>query len=217
MSVTEVIYKAAGAPPMQGELVGPCRLCGGIRSGLAFDRWVKETFTDHDKLLPGLIVCHACQFCTAEATPGLAERVRKDKPQKMRNYSHFVTDQVWYPLSKGQKGEMRRLLFAGTEVAVIAESGQKHLLPFARIGWWTFELAVVKPFPRKLKEILTVIEPLYQAGISKTEIETGHYASTRILAVGLQAWQAAESCIKQWRATVPFQLALFLAQRTENE
>lgn len=142
MTVTGTIYRAAGAPTMEGDTSGACRLCGVLGVGTSFDSWVKDTFTDWDKLLPGLIICHACQFCTGEATPGLAGKMGKDKPQKMRNYSHFVLDGIWCPLSKGNKAEMRRLLFAGAEVAVIAESGQKHLLPWAKVGCC---LAVVCP------------------------------------------------------------------------
>lgn len=217
MSATHAIYAAIGSPPMDGSVGGMCRLCGLSGAGGAFDAWVKDTFTDWDKLKAGVIICHACQFCTAEATPGLAERLGKEKPQKMRNYSHFVLDGVWHPLSKGNKPEMRRLLFASAEVAVIAESGQKHLLPWARIGWWTFELATVRPFPDRLAQILAVIEPLYQAGISKTEIETGRYDSRRIVTVGLDVWRAAEEQIKTWRGTLPLALALFLAQKDEED
>lgn len=184
---------------------------------MPFPAWVKDTFTDWDKLQHGAIICHACQYCTADAAPGLAVRVGKDKPQKMRNYSHFVNNQgVWHPLSKGVKGEMLRLLLAGAPVAVIAESGQKHLLPFARIGWWTFELATVPPFPDLLMTILAVVEPLYQAGIAKTEIATGRYDGKRIMAVGVQTWRAAENQIRTWRGGLPLNLALFLAQKDDD-
>ena len=214
--VTYIIYQAAGEPAMDGAQQGACRLCGATDLGAPFAAWVKDTFTDWDKLKAGTIICHACQFCTAEAAPGLMARVGKDKPQKMRNYSHFVLDGVWYPLSKGNKAEMRRLLFAAPPVAVIAATGQKHLLPFARAGWWTFEMATVRPFPKKLAAILAVIEPLYQAGISKTEIETGRYDSGRIMAVGASAWKIAEDQIKRWRGSIALSLALFLAQKDDN-
>lgn len=216
MSVTAAIYHAAGMPAMQGAQQGICRLCGRVDAGLPFDAWVKDTFTDWDKLQPGDLICHACQFCTAEAAPGLAERVGKDKPQKMRNYSHFILGGIWYPLSKGNKVEMRRLLFSGAGVAVIAESGQKHLLPFSHVGWWAFEIAQARPFPERLNTVLGVIEPLYQAGISKAEIESGRYDSKRIMAVGIAAWSAAEEQIRLWRGSLALSLALFLAQRIDD-
>jgi len=212
---THIIWNAAHRPPMDGTQSGVCRMCGCEGAGLPFAKWVKPTFTDWDKLRSGTICCHACQFCTAEAAPGLAERVGKDKQQKMRNYSHFVLDGVWTPLSKGDKRRMRELLFAGAEVVVIAESGQKHLLPWARLGWWTFETSIIRPFPEHLAHILNTIEPLYNGGISKAEIETGQYDPRRILAIGLDAWRVAEEQIKTWRGTVPLALALFLAQKEE--
>lgn len=214
-SVCHIIYRAAGMPPMVGDLSGRCRLCGEQETGQAFTAWVKDTFTDHDKLTAGTIICQACQFCTAEAAPGLADRLGKDKQQKMRNYSHFVCAGVWHPLSKGVKGEMRRLLMDNPAVAVIADSGQKHLLPWARVGWWTFELEIIRPFPALLTEILSVIEPLYQGGITKAEIETGRYSHRGMMAVGLGDWRKAEDRIRQWRGGLPLQLALFLAQREE--
>jgi hypothetical protein len=200
---------------MDGTQSGVCRMCGCEGVGLPFAKWVKPTFTDWDKLRPGTICCHACQFCTAESAPGLAERVGKDKQQKMRNYSHFALNGVWTPLSKGDKRRMRELLFAGAEVVVIADSGQKHLLPWARLGWWTFETTISRPFPEHLTHILNTIEPLYNGGISKIEIETGQYDPRRILAIGLDAWRVAEKQIKTWRGTVPLALALFLAQKED--
>jgi len=41
---------------------GQCRFCGQISEGVAFDKWVKSTFTDFDKLQGGEIVCNACCF-----------------------------------------------------------------------------------------------------------------------------------------------------------
>lgn len=213
---THMIYNAAGMPSIDGMETGQCRLCGQPGVGQSFDRWVKETFTDWDKLHPGAIICHACLFCTLEMDMWLAQRLGKEKPQRMRNYSHFVLDGMWYPLSKGDKAEMRRLLFAGADVAVIAESGQKHILPWARVGWWTFELAAVRPSPDRLAQILAVIEPLYQAGISKAEIDTGRYDGRRILLVGLETWRAAEAQIKTWRGALALALALFLAQKDDD-
>ncbi len=62
---------------------GICRFCGEDSSGLDFWAWVKPTFTDHDKIRPGQIVCENCLFWFDEASLALAERVGKDKPQSI--------------------------------------------------------------------------------------------------------------------------------------
>lgn len=111
-----------------------CRFCGGNGEGIQFQDWVKPTFTDRDKLLPGEIVCNACLFWFEEASQELANITGKDKPQRMRNYSHFVVNGEWIPLSKGDKARMVELLTSEPfpELAAIADSGQKHIVFRAR-------------------------------------------------------------------------------------
>jgi hypothetical protein len=196
--------------------VGSCALCGTSHDGIPFADWVKPTFTDHDKITPGTMVCQACQFCSSEATPGLAERVGKTTAQKFRNYSHLVVDGVWYPLSKGDKPQIRALLFAEPTVALIAYSGQKHLFFRSLPKWWQLEEHAVRPNVTALRQWLDLIEPLYNAGISKAELESGRYEQTRIMQVGVTAWRAAEAELRAVRGTPVFGLALFLAQRTEE-
>lgn len=65
------IYRAAGSPPYPGTDLGACRLCGADGIGLPWEAWVKDTFTDHDKLHPGAIICHACQHATDDDNIGL--------------------------------------------------------------------------------------------------------------------------------------------------
>jgi hypothetical protein len=262
MTVAALIYAAAGSPPMDGTQAGVCRLCGTEGVGVPFGAWAKETFTDGDKLRPGEIVCHACQFCAAEAVEELTRRVgqwwpdaraalavnqdrieawrRKKRtppdampepreigvqamwggyavPQKFRNYSHFVVRGVWVPLSKGDKAQMRGLLLSTPDVALIAVSGQKHLFFRSAPGWWQIEEQFARPFPEQLTATLALIEPLYQGGITKAEIESGRYEPRRVLAYGLDVWHYAEQQIMPLRGTLRLQLALFLAQKGDPD
>lgn len=89
---------------------------------------------DHDKLHDGSVVCHSCLFCFDDRSSALTTITGKDKPQRMRNYSHFVVNGRWHPLSKAAKPLMWQLLTQFPEVAVIAVSGQKHLIFRARPG-----------------------------------------------------------------------------------
>ena len=186
---------------------------------MAFSDWVKPTFTDWDKIgTAGEILCHACQFCFTDQNEPLAKLVGKDKPQRTRNYSHFVLRGQWIPLSKGAKHRMRELLLdCAPEVAVIADSGQKHIIFRATPGWWQFEEQAIRPFPRELRAILDPVERLYNAGFSKTEIESGRYSSKRLIDAGISLWQPAEREVSPWRGSIRLQLALFLAQKERDD
>lgn len=217
MTVTQPLYLAAGF--QIDESNERCWLCGGSAfASVPLREFVKPTFTDHDKVgCPSSdVVCAACAFCHDEQSELLAGLVGKDKPQRMRNYSHFVVNGEWIPLSKGDKARMTELLLRQPELAVIAVSGQKHIIFRAQPGWWQIEEQSVLPFPDRLRELLTVVESLY-TGFSKAEIETGRYIQYRIAKFGLSEWWALESQIKNERGGLPLQLAIFLAQKGESE
>jgi hypothetical protein len=132
----------------------------------------------------------------------------------MRNYSHFVVGGEWIPLSKAHKRRMRELL-PTAELAVIAHSGQKHLLFRARKGLWQFEEQQIVPDWPRLEGLLEAVEGLYSA-FSKAEIETGVYSPSRIMAFGLREWREAERLIRPERGGSLWGLAIFLAQREEE-
>jgi len=202
-----------------------CRFCGSESDkATSFQKWVKPTFTDRDKLLDGDSVCDDCLFWFDERSEELAELVGKDKPQRMRNYSHFVTGGEWIPLSKGNKQRMQDILLSETfpELAAIAESGQKHIVfraqrnpPGATCGWVQFEEQALFIEPQELKSLLDLVEALY-THFSKGEIKTGNYKSYRIMQFSVEKWQELESKIKSHRGGLLFKLVLFLAQRSED-
>ena len=200
-----------------------CRFCGKNGEGESFDKWVKPTFTDHDKLLPGKIVCNDCLFWFDEASAELAIKVGKDKPQKMRNYSHFIVDGEWQPLSKGNKAAMKNLLLSEPfpELAAISDTGQKHIVFRAKrnqlgskAGWVQFEEKDLWIEPRELRELLEIIQPALSV-FGKGEIESGNYLPYRIVEFGLDEWQKLEAKIKLVRGSLFFNLVVFLAQKQE--
>ena len=227
MPATQMLYQAAGSPsvPDLEPASGACWLCGSDLGGTGVPREsaIKDTFTDHDKCASprSTHLCRACVFCFSERVPWPG----RDKLQRMRNYSHFVIGGQWLPLSKGDKAQMREILLAPPEdewLGVVAESGQKHLIFRAPVALGAsrcaiqFEEQQLAYAPRDLARELEVIETLYQAGFSKAEIETGDYNQARMLKAGLRVWRAAERQAQPWRGSVLFRLALFLAQKREQ-
>ena len=202
-----------------------CRICGEVGHGIPFDDWVRPTFTDHDKLQFGEIICHRCRWLFEERSELLARRVGKDRPQRMRNYSHFVVDGRWIPLSKGDKVRMKDLLLGEPfpELACIAESGQKHILfrakwnqPGATEGYIQFEEQQLGVIPNILRGVIDKVERLYTI-FNKTEIGSGDYSQYRIREFGLAEWQGLETLIRLIRHSVTFKLALFLAQKGDAD
>jgi hypothetical protein len=217
LTVSELIWRAAGQPlALSDERGGKCRLCGAVSAGEAFSRWVKDSFTNWGLLYEGAIICRACLFCAEEKSCLLQEMTGRDKPQKMRTYSHFVVDGEWRALTKGEKREMRRLLALEPDVAVISVTGQKHLLFRARAGWWQFEETALLPCWEKVRGWLTVIDELLTGDFSKTEVETGRYLPHRVARFGLERWRELEARVKEGRLSIAFDIALFLGQGLEN-
>ena len=203
-----------------------CRFCGSEgKSGQPFEQWVKGTFMDHDKLLDGDVICNDCLFWFDERSEDLAQQVGKEKPQRMRNYSHFIVKGAWIPLSKGNKAQMAALLLESPfpKLAVIAESGQKHLVfrasrnpEGATCGWVQFEEQQIFVHPRVLGDLLKIIEALYSQ-FSKKEIRLGDYKQYRVRKMGLERWWRLEQELRPQRGSLLFYLGLFLAQRRDND
>lgn len=224
LTATHLLWQAAGQPPQEEMRTGRCRVCGAGSAGQDFAAWVKPTFTDHDKLQAGEIICPACQFAFAEASIELQARVGKAIPQRMRNYSHIIAGGTWYPLSKGAKAAMRRLILeAHPALIVLADSGQKHLVfravpndPVSTLLRIQFEEQAVLVARDTLARLVATMTTLLTA-FSKTEIASGNYAGHRILSYGLAAFRRSESILREYRGSGPFAVALYLAQKEDSD
>jgi hypothetical protein len=215
---TQLLYDAAGQPEMGGTHPGVCRVCGEQGVGVPFEEWVRNTFTNWDLLVPGKILCHACQFTFDEHSAALANELGKEESRyvRMRNYSHFVVEERWFPLSKGAKEQMTDILLRHDwSVAVIAQSGQKHIAFRATPHIVQFEEQQILD-TGSLEVTMAVVEALYTQ-FSKTEIREANYKGYRIMEFGIDRWRTLEEFIAPRRGSKVFQLALFLAQKKEPE
>jgi hypothetical protein len=146
----------------------------------------------------------------------------------MRNYSHFIVQGKWIPCSKGDKLKMIEILTDETvfpELAVIAESGQKHIVFRAKrndkgscgAGWIQFEEHSMWLDSKELKKQLDIVISALDV-FSKAELKSGQYKPHRILKqYGVEAWMKLENHVKTLRGSLFFELILFLAQKREVE
>lgn len=216
VTASQLLYIAAGRC-MAGNAVGSCYLCGGSvydPSPVAFP----STFMDYDKARcsDSLYLCQACLFSMEERSELLASLVGKDKLQRMRNYSHFVLNGQWYPLSKADKTRMYDLLLQCPELSVIAVSGQKHLIFRAQPGMWQIEEAAVQPELGLLQDLTRRVVPLYSNGFKKSEIRTGEYKTYRVKKYGVDRWYHDDMPLREWRGSPYLELAVFLAQKGDT-
>jgi len=211
----ELMYQFSNAK-IYGKIPGICRITGKESVGILFDKWVKDTFTDHAYLKPGTIISNEALFCFEEQSKLLMQMTGRNKPQRFRTYSHIVVEQEWHLLSKAQKPEIYDLL-TNTDplIAVIADSGQKHLLFKHRIGTWMFENETIMRDKINLRLLKETVESLLAVKFSKDEIQTGKYQQWKILECGLPFWQAQENKFKRWRGSALFDLAVWLARPPE--
>jgi hypothetical protein len=131
----------------------------------------------------------------------------------MRNYSHFIVKGEWIVLSKAQKVKIAETLFSNPDVAVIAATGQKHIIFRARPGHWQFEEQTIVPDRIRLVACLSPIQGLYDGGFSKGQIQSGRYDQRSIMEFGPGEWHRVETRLRSLRGTKIFSLALFLAQK----
>lgn len=217
MHPCELIYHAASSQPLYGDTPGTCRVLGKTARGMAFERWVKDTFTNLDALKPGNIISNEALFCFDESSALIQQMTGRDKPQKFRTYSHFVAGGQWRVYTKANKREMYQLLLDGAEVAVMSDSGQKHLVFKHRMGFWQLEDQHIRPDRERLQLIHQTMRSLVAVGFSQTEVITGEYLTYRILKAGMPNWKPFEDILKQHRGAGVFDVAAWLLFSNETQ
>lgn len=219
-SSSQLLFQLMGQPPSsQCEDVGlfRCWVCAGVSvRGARVDRWMGSNFVGQNRVRSpdSEYTCEACVVVMSGRPPNT-----------MRMYTHLVDDRGWLKLNKGDKASMREWLRSpkrGRWFAAIADSGQKHVVPWAPInesaagGRVLFEeMTVTLPHRPEGWRLLDDIASVLTAGATKEEIETADYCA--------RAWSLCRSQLADFekahgaeRHGSWFTLALWLAQRDEG-
>jgi hypothetical protein len=177
-------------------------------------RWQGASFTGQNRVRcpESTFVCEACVWAMAGKPP-----------DTLRMYSHFVDGRGWRKWNKGDKAAMRDWLRApkrGEWFAAIADSGQKHVLPWAPIN----SEAATAPRVHFEDRIVTLssdwslldeLAELLTLGATKEEIGRGEYGPRAWLLCG-EGLRAFEARWAYERGGGRFDLMVWLAQRDET-
>lgn len=150
------------------------------------------------------------------------QKVGNERDLGWRLFSVLYDDGVVIVANKGQKAMIRDWLRAqrrGTWFAAIADSGQKHVVPWAPVNARAGRRVLFEERELTLPDangwtIVDDLSALLTAGATKDEILTGDYG-VRAWTICAEAIEAFEARWSRERASAWWDLALWLAQRDE--
>lgn len=205
-------FVRARLSPVPGRLPKPCDRCDG--TGIEPEPSTSVKVAKRPKRKPG----KACEKCDGSKV--------KESGGRYGNFSHFLDEQRIENASKGEKPKVLSWLRGpkfGWWFCVVADSGQKHLLPYAplnppgsagRIRFEEQELAL--PRDPAAWSIVDDTCALLTAGATKEEIATGIYSARAHELCGVEALRLFETRHAGQRGGAWFSLALWLSQRDEE-
>jgi len=192
-----------------------CWVCGAkAERGQERWKWAGTNYTGQSKARcpPSDYVCESCIVVMAGRPPDTE-----------RMYSHFVEGASWLRVNKGQKPAMREFLRRPKSepwFAAIADSGQKHIVPWCPVnapgvrGFAIFEEALVELPDEDGWRLVDDISDMLTGGATKEEILSGAWGARAYSLLG----ERIEEFEAQWghqRGGSWFDLAVWLAQRDE--
>lgn len=243
MTPTQIVHELCGSPMVEdcAEASGICYVCGGQATrGRTVSDWMSGSYTDQNRVAAPTAThtCEACCFIMSRTSP-VPGRPAKDGKQfggNFRNYCHlweldweapvFGDDGTKLPCyanaSKGQKPLIRAFIerrHIGPWFAAIADSGQKHVLPYVPMnapgtgGVVLFDEVQVR-VPSDVSLIGELCRMLTD-GATKEELARGDYRPQTWQRLGRERLRAFEATSGRLRGSW-FTLALWIAQRDED-
>ncbi len=228
-SAPQLLWPILAAPERADceAMAGPCWLCGAPWGrGQPVRKWSGASFTGQNRVrcITSSHVCEPCvQVCSRVApVPGRPPKPGKKFGGNFRNYSHLYANGDYTNASKGEKPAILDWLTRpkqGPWFAAIADSGQKHVLPWVPVnagsriaGRVLFDEAAVE-LPQSFSLVGSMAH-LLTCGATKEEIARGDYR--------VQTWLRCQVAVEMFehahrheRGGSWWGLALWLAQRDE--
>ena len=228
-SASQLLHAHVGAPSVEGEQTipeTPCWNCAGpYTRAVPLAGFIKVSLTDQNTARAPRSdwVCSACVYVRARFSPVPGRPPKEGKTQGGRfcNYTHMMCGNEYENASKGEKPRILAFLrkpHASTWFAAIADSGQKHTLPYAPVnppgvaGRVRFDEATIQIGDWAIVDDMIA---LLTAGATKEEIERGQY-EPRAWTICREELQAFEATHAPQRGSAWFRIALWLSQRDEE-
>lgn len=232
MTPSILMWEHAGRPPLPGmkPVGGPCWLCGGAHGeGQPVKKAIPKTFIQaHEVARPES--AHVCLPCIQAlgkrkfAFPGRGKDDGGFGPAPC-NLSHGFDGGVYWTATKGEKPVIRdaitRAKVAPWFIAV-ADSGQKHVLPFSRMqmhssvaGVVRFETADVC-VPEEAAEHVERVTSILDMGATKAEVETGAWSPRAWRDIGADIIRPFEAWARPLRGGGWWSLLIWICQRSET-
>lgn len=199
-----------------GRLPKPCDLCDG--TGLQPDAatFARRVAAKNAKRKPKRSEGEVCEKCDGTKL--------KESGGRFANFSHFLDDDRTENATKGEKPKILGWLRGpkkGFWACAIADTGQKHVLPYTPLnppgarGRVRFEEAEIRLPDAAGWCIVDDMIELLTAGATKDEIESGNYGARawQLCGAALRAFEAAHG---RHRGGAWFALSVWLAQRDEE-
>jgi len=233
MTPASVMFGLAGSPAQEGvtNTPGRCAICAVESSRTAlFDRWQGANFTDQNKIRAWgeTRVCEPCIWAHGwNPPPGFPPQEPGKKGVNLRLYSHLWGERTGYRYAnKASKDVLREWIRTHASYrtercfAAIADTGQKHVIPWTRLN-----LPGSRPLVVRFEEkdvivgswaLVLDLTELLTDGVTKDEIAGCDYR--------LLSWQQSRKAVEAFEAThghirgsAWWTFALWLAQRDEEE
>ena len=211
MNATELIYHAAGSPPVEVvSAEGICAVCGkAISEGVPIKKVVSGAFTDWNMLadMNASHVCSACTWCIKEP--------------KMRRSQYIATENE---LIFFKRDDIEKYLFEPPEspfVFFVTSSYKKHGSFRARVNdsqqlfYIQFEDRQILFSPNRYRELFELMKKMYITFNKTQEIGQGNYIQKRVMEYGIEKWKRDEEILKQHRGSQVFELLLYALNKPE--
>lgn len=237
LTATRFAWRCLGSPPWPAPTPVPdpvCWLCGGDTEGQGWQRAdaLSPSFTSLQRAAAPTspVVCEPCAYFASGdawrqyAADHPAMNLKTGHAVGWRSYSHlFTPDGHATPTRAGWRD---LLLYppAGPYLAVIALSGQKHLIYRGAVcGGGERLLLQVEEERLHLTQpqavrALGIVEALVALGCARDEIASGRYAPGRVKPAQVARWHDLADAATDVRRTQPGVLALacWCARRAEG-
>jgi hypothetical protein len=236
MGATKTLWLASGKPDPRKPIMtaeGPCYWCGSRIVGEAcrVNDVYGSSFTDHDvaTVATSSWVCVPCAWSMTGRPPDTLRLwslvYREDRPAAPSHEKAPRLGSHIHLQNKADPSEFDAVLRdppSGPWICAVADSGQIHVIPFARVNhgrrWCVrFERHDVRSSSDEYSRIADAMQALYDAGYSKDDIATGSPSPGRLLRAGVDLWRENDKTLRRYRGGPLFELALFLRRRVHND